>query len=263
MRTVNDTRVLAYNTPSCCAMRAAQRSAAQRSSAAAHTPCADEGAMQAPCRPSMLQLQRICDLRCALYQAQGGSNAAVIAGAGEAAMRIAVAHQIRLDAPPPADVIPIWPQVLLDCHLQPAAFIIHREVELHHALPKCLSTHNGRPASHNSAAGEFLMMACFGKRSVSTLCTAGQAMLIGHNPVISWQGARITCRSTLMSVRLRSGVQGWWAHLWLPLRAPEKTSAALAVPPLTRMTTGLEVSCDGCAENTCEAKGRGSVNRYI
>ena len=57
--------------------------------------------------------------------------------------------------------------------------------------------------------------------------------------------------------------QGCMGHLWLPLRAPEKTSAALAVPPLTRMTTGLEVSCEGCAENTCEAEGLGSGGRHI
>ena len=67
----------------------------------------------------------------------------------------------------------------------------------------------------------------------------------------------IICSNMLMSAGLRCDVQGWMGHLWLPLRAPEKTSAALAVPPLTRMTTGLEVSCDGCAENTCEAEGQG------
>lgn len=205
----------------------------------------------------MLQLRLICVSCCALYQAQRSSDAAVIAGAGEAAMRIAVAHQIRLDAASPADVIPIWSQVLLHCHLQPAAFIVHRKVELHHALSKRLRADHSCPASHSPTAGESLTVSCRCERSVLILRDASTMQ--------SSTGAACesACSSMLMSAGPRSGVQGGCGHLWLALRAPEKTSAALAVPPLTRMTTGLDVSCDGCAENTCDTTGRGQwINTF-
>ena len=199
--------------------------AAQRSRAAAHTPCADKGAMRAR---AMLQLWLIFASCCALYQAQCSSDAAVVAGAGEAAVRVAIAHQIRLNAAPPADVIPIWSQVLLDCHLQPTAFVVHWEVELHDALSKRLCTNHSCPASHSPTAGESLPVSCLYKRSVLTPCNASRMLsFIG-------KAHDITCNDKLMSAGLRSGVQGWVQPPVVALESPREDLCCACGPAVDK-----------------------------
>ena len=81
----------------------------------------------------------------ALDQAQRSCNAAVIARTREAASRVVVAHQIWLDAPLSADVIPVRPQILLHSDLQAASLVVHWKVELHYSLAKGLGAHQHCP----------------------------------------------------------------------------------------------------------------------
>ena len=179
-------------------------------------------------------------------------------------MGIVIAGDVRNDATIPADVISRGPQVFGDCHLQTAARIIYREIELHNALAKCLLTHHCCPADQGSIGQNCSRHLSIDDRKWghcvavrhTTACALGISIIIPQRhrdcalpmpskaPVTDVEGASRAEQSRQMKVVMQ--------HLWLSCRAPVRTSAALAVPLFTKITTGFVVRREGCLGNTCK-----------